>query len=682
MKVRLAAIGSAIILITLIFFYFLPQEKATKSIDYDPWVLETKVPDNDYGTYLGNGYFSTRIKAAGTSTGAQPVCLVAGLYNQDSLLPMPNWDQISFYAVNARNGRRIGRFLFDPNAEYRQRLDMKRGILETWSVLRFKRWRLNTHTTVFVSRENENLGGISISFTSNRNGRILISHAAPVKIGPMDGKVNAAIAYRTTIMDGPWEKYEVYRSRRFEHYLNLKTKTEYRVEKLASVVVSPEGEDPLVKAYNILRSSDDFSKILTNHIKAWQEIWKNHDIIIEGDPESQQVIHSNLFYLLCSARSKGHWSIAPCGLSSEAWGGQIFWDADVWMFPALLPQFPDFAKPMLEYRNFTLEQARKNASEESCKGASFAWQSAFTGKERAPEPYRYGRHVTAGVAQAHWQYFLWTNDKKWLKDRAFPILRDTANYWATRSTWNPKHNRYEIHRVVGPDELAEIVNNSAYTNAMAAKNLNIAAEAAEAIGLPYPSLWRTIADKLWIPYDAAKDRFIEYENYNGRKTKQADTEMLIFPVEHPMSKKTAENTFDYWHKRVEKNNPAMSDSMFSIIACRLGRPEQAYDLFLKSYRPFLRGPFNYFNEKESLTYDNACFLTGCAGCIQSVLYGFGGLSATPKGLDAKPLLPKKWKKLEIKGINFRGRTYDLLVEKDKWIICPQETVSHKKSDFE
>ncbi len=47
------------------------------------------------------------------------------------------------------------------------------------------------------------------------------------------------------------------------------------------------------------------------------------------------------------------------------------------MFPALLPQFAEYARPMLDYRFKTLAQARLNAQAEGCNGASYAWQSGY-----------------------------------------------------------------------------------------------------------------------------------------------------------------------------------------------------------------------------------------------------------------------------------------------------------------
>ena len=69
----------------------------------------------------------------------------------------------------------------------------------------------------------------------------------------------------------------------------------------------------------------------------WPQIWQISDIVISGDPEAQQVTHANMFYLLSSAypgNNNGGHSIPPMGLSSNIYGGHIFWDAEVWMMPA------------------------------------------------------------------------------------------------------------------------------------------------------------------------------------------------------------------------------------------------------------------------------------------------------------------------------------------------------------
>jgi trehalose/maltose hydrolase-like predicted phosphorylase len=252
-------------------------------------------------------------------------------------------------------------------------------------------------------------------------------------------------------------------------------------------------------------------------------------------------------------------------------------------------------------------------------------------------------------------------------------LVSTADYWASRVTYNKDMDRYEILKVMPPDEDIGIVDNSVYTNAAAKVNLELAISAAKKAGKSYPAKWEEIARKMYLPFDEKNRRFLEYDGYDGHQTKQADTELLIYPLMHPMSEDVKRNTFDFYKTRANPKGPAMTSSIHAILAAELGRPDEAYEHFTASYQDFLRGPFLMFNEKRSMTYDNMCFLTGCAGTMQSVIYGFGGIrlnwrpdSGEKFGtLSFNPVLPPKWKSLKITNLQWGGKTFDLVVEQGK-----------------
>ena len=127
--------------------------------------------------------------------------------------------------------------------------------------------------------------------------------------------------------------------------------------------------------------------------------------------------HANLFYLLSSTYPGSDHSIPPMGLSSNLYGGHIFWDAEVWMLPALIVQHPDYARSIIDYRFKLLGQAKKNAQAHGFAGAEYPWESADTGAEMAPAEFAKERHITADVGWAAWQYYLWTGDKAYLQER-------------------------------------------------------------------------------------------------------------------------------------------------------------------------------------------------------------------------------------------------------------------------
>jgi trehalose/maltose hydrolase-like predicted phosphorylase len=414
-----------------------------------------------------------------------------------------------------------------------------------------------------------------------------------------------------------------------------------------------------------------FEAARTAHEAAWQALWKGRDIVIDGDPEAQQLVHKLMFDLLQSTRVGGDDSIAPETLSGDFYKGHIFWDAEIWMFPALLAQFPERARNILDYRYRLRDAARAQAAAKGYRGLDFPWESAKTGKETAPGGFSEGRHVTAGVGWAHWQYFLATGDKKWLAERGWPILAGVADYFASRANKNAS-GRFSIAGVTGPDEFAMNVTDNAYTNAMAANCLRAAGAAARVLGRPANPAWDAVARGLVLPFDPVRGAYLKMSGDDGKtRTKQADGELLLYPAQAPMDLKTAAATFDLHKPRVIKNGPAMSQSIHALIAARLGRADEADTAFRESYRPFVRGPFLLFSEKRSL--DRCVFATGAGGVLQAVIYGFGGLDLSrPDGLvPGKPALPKGWTKLTVQGIVWKGRRYTLTVTPTKRTLLPQ-----------
>ncbi len=210
------------------------------------------------------------------------------------------------------------------------------------------------------------------------------------------------------------------------------------------------------------------------------------DIEIEGNPELQRVVRSMLFYLLCSADSGTKLGIPPMGLSSAGYYGHIFWDSDTWMFPSLLLTHPDVAHSLVAFRGRTLPAARENAQANGFRGAMYPWEADERGEETTPQfaiqNAKSEIHVNGDVALAQWQYYLATGDSTWLASDGFPVIRETADFWVSRSSCDSPDERCHIENVVSVAEGLIGVTDDAYTNAVARKNLEIAAAASGTAG--------------------------------------------------------------------------------------------------------------------------------------------------------------------------------------------------------
>jgi len=432
----------------------------------------------------------------------------------------------------------------------------------------------------------------------------------------------------------------------------LKAGNTYRFSIAGSSITSAHHDDPLNEAerMTIFAKLEGRDRLLSFHGKAWNELWKS-DIQIEGDPQAQQDIHSMMYHLYSFVREGTDYSPSPMGLSGLGYNGHVFWDTELWMYPALLVLQPAMAKSMVEYRFNRLAAAKKNAFSHGYKGAMFPWESAATGVEETPVwalsgPFEH--HITACVGIAAWNYYCVTQDKEWLKERGWPILKETADFWASRVERNGP-GKYDIKNVVAADEWAENVDNNAWTNAAAKAVLNYATEAAALIGVKADADWLHVAQNIPIlKMENGVTR--EHATYQGEGIKQGDVNLLAYPLKEVSDPKQVLKDLEYYETRVpNEGTPAMTQAIFTLLYARLGNADKALKFFKESYEPNLNPPFRVIAETKGGT--NPYFATGAGGILQSVLMGFGGIDITSKGItQIKSVLPKHWKKLTLTGI--------------------------------
>ena len=439
----------------------------------------------------------------------------------------------------------------------------------------------------------------------------------------------------------------------------IKAGETYRFTIAGSSITSAHHDDPLNEAERatIYAKLEGRERLISFHKKAWADLWKA-DIEIEGDPQSQQDIHSMLYHLYSFSREGTALSPSPMGLSGLGYNGHVFWDTDLWMYPAILVLHPEIAKSMVEYRFQRLEAARRNAFSKGFKGAMFPWESAETGVEETPVwalsgPFEH--HITACVAIAAWNYYCVTQDKNWLRERGWPILQATAGFWASRVERNGP-GQYDIKNVVAADEWAENVDNNAFTNAAAKLNLQVATEAAKILGVAADPDWLEVAAN--IPVLKMENGVTrEHASYKGEGIKQADVNLLSYPLKYITKPAEVRADLEYYETRVpDEGTPAMTQGIFALLYARLGEKAKAFRWFKEAYEPNLLPPFRVIAETKGGT--NPYFATGAGGVLQSVLMGFGGLDITPKGIiQIRSVLPERWKKLTIRGVGTGKKTF-------------------------
>uniref|UniRef100_UPI0024A7FE12 discoidin domain-containing protein n=1 Tax=Nocardia sp. CC201C TaxID=3044575 RepID=UPI0024A7FE12 len=454
----------------------------------------------------------------------------------------------------------------------------------------------------------------------------------------------------------------------------------YEFTKFVAVDTALTAPDPGAAALSAARRAAEtgWSRLLADSAAVWRQLWRG-DIEVPDRPDVQNWIRGALYSLYSATHARQHDSVSPVGLSSDNYGGAVFWDADIWVFPALLRFAPDLAKSIVEYRYRTLDAARANAERLGYRGAFYPWTSASRGDLAEchswdPPHCLTQIHLQGDIAFAVWQYFRATGDADWLRARGWPMLSSLAEFWTSRVTPNPDGS-YSILDVAGPDEYSNGVRDGVYTNAVAALTLRNATRAADILGLPAIPEWTVVADRLRMPFDESRRIFLQFDGYTGTPGKQADAVLLIHPLDWPMPPQVAAAVLDYYAQRTDPDGPAMTDSVHAVDAAAIGVPGCAVDTYLeRAARPFVRAPFGQFAEARGEKAGAAdplagapafTFVTAAGGFLQIFTDGLLGLHADIDAITIDPTLsPRLGSEVMIRGIRWQGRTFDARIGMD------------------
>ena len=418
---------------------------------------------------------------------------------------------------------------------------------------------------------------------------------------------------------------------------------------------------------------DGFDRLLSAHRAAWHALWKS-DIVIDGDARVQKALHSDLYYLLANTTVGTSWPMGACALTPN-YAGHAFWDSDSWVFPALLLLHPERAKPIVMFRNRTMQPARERAKQYGVQGTMYPWESdPETGVDHTPyfayEVYR-EIHVNADIAIAQWQYWQATQDKAWLKQYGWPVIEGIAQFWVSRVTYDQEHDRYEIHHVTSPDEAYIDVPNDSFTNGAARKALDIAIDAAKIVGAKAEPKWAESSKKMFIPFDDKDQRHLDFDAsvpHDKITWMGSSLAWLMYPnLDLPMSPQVRANDFRFQLDELKVHGDDPNEMMMVMLAvgsAELGDATGAGEWIQRNLVGFLKAPFNV--RTETVANNAGYILATSAGFVQSFVYGLTGLRIDDKGLHEAyaPVLPPGWKSLTLKGVSFRGQRYDVVINRD------------------
>jgi kojibiose phosphorylase len=694
---------------------------------------------------LGNGYMGTRGILQDMPEGAMPGLFLAGLYDKsgsqvDELVNWPNPVNFMFTI----EGQKMDVISMDVT-EHRRALNMKKAVLAQHTVYRDRKKRRYDYQSLrFISMRNKNIGAMQIAFTpldgdaivdintgidvSITNAGILTegkkkhfrvkelsqeNHAGYVAVESLQRK-HVVICwsgfYYEMNGDKQFAKDNIFQLRIKKNQTIVFTKI-FFIKHFPYADTVQDIKTHTAESFQKVFQGD-FSRLLDDHIREWDMIWKRTDVIIKGVANIQQNLRFNIYHMLITGHyDDGFSSIGARTLSGEGYRGHIFWDGEIFLLPFYLFTYPEIAKNMLLYRYRRLDTARRLAQKEGYRGAKFPWESASTGEEETPEWARdfdgkiirihtqeMEHHITADIAHAVYRYHIVTGDDSFMENYGYEIIFETARFWASRVEYKKRSGTYEINSIIGPDEFHLKVKNNAFTNMMAKWNLLIANKMFTAVkknAALYRALknrlglaekeardWKGISDTM--NFSIGKDNLIEqFEGYfklkkilltktdeNGlpflpkalkgkdlgktQLVKQADVLMLLFILDDMFSNDVIKANYDFYMKRTVHAS-SLSVAIHSLLACYVGDLQKAYNFFNVGLRADISNV--YGNTKEGM------HAASLGGAWQAVVFGFAGVRVRKGTISINPGMPYTWQGMEF-SLVWRGSFINLNLTND------------------
>ena len=699
----------------------------------NPWVLSASAYRNADFTrmpFVGNGYLAQRLPAVGEGyqgnmgpSGYQldqipkqrtTTAIVAGIYNKGLSPSVPGAEYIASLPTWSTMNLGVGGQTLDAATDaaritrYRQTVDLRHGLVAT-SLRWTPRPGLATAVTfqVLANRERMHLGEVRVTITPSWTGRLTLAalldgagaqgikatsrsadthaHTASVELetpGAHDVVVetqrlvaSAGVGVRAGRADLPSGDAATAGE---DWTIPVRSGHTYVVTKYVGIATSNDTADPAGLAADTVESASaaGWDRLLARHEAAWAALWAPN--VRVAAPALQAATNMSYYTLYSSIRAGLAWSIPPAGLTSQDYNGDIFWDADTWMFPTLLALHPELAESIVMFRFDTLRQAEANAKANGRQGAIWAWDNGpdeVCGDVGHPMCVGYEDHLENDIALAQWQYYEATGDKDWLRRYGYPVLRGIAEFWASRVTQGVD-GEYHIDGVTGPDEYTEGVSDESATNAGAVVALRDATAAAGVIGAKPDPAWALIAGKI-VVLTSPDGSHPEYAGYTDGTVKQADTILMTYPFGYVTDQAAASADLDRYMPVTDPGGPAMTASVESIVAAQLHKPGCLdYTLFQDSYLPYLVGPFDQFSETQGApplsgygTGPAFDFATGAGGFLQTYVYGFAGLRWNADTLQLAPTLPPQLEPgITISGLHYQGRTVTIAVGATRTVV--------------
>jgi alpha,alpha-trehalose phosphorylase len=409
--------------------------------------------------------------------------------------------------------------------------------------------------------------------------------------------------------------------------------------------------------------------------------WSGGDVEVDGDPEIQQAVRFALFHVLQSGARAERRPIPAKGLTGPGYDGHTFWDMETFVLPVLTYTEPRAAADALRWRHSIIPIAQERARQLGLEGAAFPWRTIAGAECSGYWPAGTAAfHVNADISDAVVRYVEASDDEEFEKTVGLEILVETARLWRSLGH-HDAHGRFRIDGVTGPDEYSALADNNVYTNLMAQKNLNAAADTsmrypdeASRLGVTTEEAasWRDAASAIFIPYDdrlgvhPQSETFTEhavwdfaatsedeyplllhfpyFDLYRKQVVKQADLVLAMQLRGEAFTDEQKARNFAYYEP-ITVRDSSLSAATQAVMAAEVGHLELAHDYLGEAALMDLW-------DLERNTRDGL-HIAALAGSWTALVAGLGGMRARRGRLWFSPALPSGIRRLAFR-VRHRG----------------------------
>ena len=396
------------------------------------------------------------------------------------------------------------------------------------------------------------------------------------------------------------------------------------------------------------------------------EFWDGADVEVDGDPVIQQAVRFGLFHVLQAGARAERRALPAKGLTGPGYDGHAFWDTEGFVLPTLIATVPGAAADALRWRHSTLDLAKERAATLGLAGAAFPWRTIRGQECSAYWPAGTAAfHVNADIAYAIERYRVMTGDDSLEADGGLEILVETARLWISLGH-HDRSGAWHVDGVTGPDEYTGVVDDNVFTNLMAARNLNIAAQASARhpgrateleVTTEEMAAWRDAASAVHLPYDedlqvhqqsesftryaewdfeASRDTYpllLNYpyvQLYRKQVLKQADLALAMHWCGEAFDLEQKARNVDYYERRTVRDS-SLSACTQAVMCAEVGHLELAHDYLHEAALVDLRDLHR--NSRDGL------HMASLAGAWGVLVDGFGGVRIHDEKLHVDPQLP-------------------------------------------